>query len=261
MYPVILQIGPIKIYSYGLMMALAFLVAGFLFRKELKRAGLPVDMGDLIVIGAVLGGIIGAKLYFIIENLGDPDALSLRSIFSGSGLVWYGGFMGGTIAVLAIIRLKRAPLLKVLDLLAPMMILGYAFGRMGCFLSGDGCYGPPTDLPWGISFPNGIVPTLERVHPAPLYEIAMSLVIFSLLWKIRRRMAPAGWHFGLYLILAGTERFIVEFWRRTPVAALGLTMAQLIGIASIIVGAMMILYLHIRSDGPKKPILPEGLKY
>ena len=179
----ILQIGPIKIYSYGLMMAMAFLVAGFLLRRELKRAGLPVDMGDLIVIGAVLGGIIGAKLYSLIENLDDPDALSLRSFFSGAGLVWYGGFIGGTIAVVAIIHLKRAPLLETLDLLAPMLILGYAFGRMGCFLSGDGCYGPPTDLPWGMAFPNGTVPTLERVHPAPLYEITMSLVIFAFLWK------------------------------------------------------------------------------
>jgi phosphatidylglycerol---prolipoprotein diacylglyceryl transferase len=242
MYPVILHIGPIKIYSYGLMMAMAFLVAGFLLRRELKRVGFPVDMGDLIVIGAVLGGIIGAKLYSIIEDLGDPDALSLKSIFSGAGLAWYGGFIGGTIAVVAIIRIKRVPLLETLDLLAPMLILGYAFGRMGCFLSGDGCYEPPTDLPWGMAFPNGIVPTLERVHPAPLYEITMSLVIFAFLWKIRKRITPAGWNFGLYLILAGLERFIAEFWRRTPVVALGLTMAQLIGIVSIIVGAVMVLY-------------------
>ena len=211
MYPIILQIGPIKIYSYGLMMAMAFLMAGFLLRRELKRAGLAADMGDLIVIGAVLGGIIGAKLYSIVENLNDPDALSLRSIFSGSGLVWYGGFMGGTIAVLAIIWLKRVPLLKVLDLLAPILILGYAFGRMGCFLSGDGCYGPPTDVPWGMSFPNGIFPTLERVHPTPLYEITISLMAFAFLWKVRKRITPAGWNFGLYLILAGVERFIPKF--------------------------------------------------
>jgi phosphatidylglycerol:prolipoprotein diacylglycerol transferase len=241
MYPVILQIGAIKIYSYGLMMAMAFLVAGFLLRRELERVGLAADMGDLIVIGAVLGGVIGAK-YSIIESLGDPDTLSLRLIFSGAGLVWYGGFIGGTIAVLAIIRLKRAPLLKVLDLLAPMMILGYAFGRMGCFLSGDGCYGPPTDLPWGMAFPNGIVSTLERVHPAPLYEITMSLAIFAFLWKVRRRITPAGWNFGLYLILAGTERFIAEFWRRTPVVVLGLTMAQFLGIVSIAAGTVMVLY-------------------
>ncbi|MFC1714082.1 prolipoprotein diacylglyceryl transferase [Candidatus Poribacteria bacterium] len=244
MYPVILQIGAIKIYSYGLMMAMAFLAADFLLRRELKRAGLAADMGDLIVIGAVVGGIIGAKLYSITENLNDPDALSLRSIFSGSGLVWYGGFVGGTIAVLAIIRLKRAPLLKVLDLLAPILILGYAFGRMGCFLSGDGCYGPPTDLPWGMSFPNGTVPTLERVHPAPLYEITMSLVVFAFLWKIRRRITPVGWNFGLYLTLAGIERFIAEFWRRTPVVALGLTMAQFLGIVSIAAGTVMMLYLR-----------------
>ncbi|MFC1716421.1 prolipoprotein diacylglyceryl transferase [Candidatus Poribacteria bacterium] len=251
MLPVILRIGPLSIYSYGLMMALGFLVAGFFLKRELKRAGLPVDMGDLIVIAAVLGGVIGAKLYSIMESLNDPNALSLRSIFSGSGLVWYGGFIGGTLAVLAVIRLKRASILEVLDLLAPLLILGYAFGRMGCFLSGDGDYGPPTDLPWGMAFPNGTVPTLERVHPTPLYEILILSVMFAFLWKIRKRSTPKGWNFGLYLILGGVERFITEFWRLTSVVALGMTMAQIIGIISIAVGAALMLY-------PRKSEAPES---
>ncbi len=224
------------------MMALGFLVAGFFLKRELKRVGLPVDIGDLIVIGGVLGGVIGAKLYSVMESLNDPNALSLRSIFSGSGLVWYGGFIGATITVLVIIRLKRASILEVFDLLAPLLLLGYAFGRMGCFLSGDGDYGPPTNLPWGMAFPNGTVPTLEHVHPTPLYEILILSAMFAFLWKIRKRITPKGWNFGLYLILAGVERFITEFWRLTPVVALGITMAQFIGIASIIAGAALMLY-------------------
>ena len=201
-------------------------------------------MGALIVIGAVVGGIVGAKLYSLIEGINDPNALALRTIFSGSGLVWYGGFIGGIVTVIAIIKIKHASVLKIFDLLAPMAILGYAFGRMGCFLSGDGDYGPPTDLPWGMAFPNGTVPTLERVHPTPLYEIAILLIMFAFLWKIRKRATPVGWSFGLYFILAGTERFITEFWRLTPTVALGMTMAQILGIASIVAGTVMILYLQ-----------------
>jgi len=244
MYPVILRLGPFSIYGYGLMMALGFLMAGFLLKRELKRVGLPVEIGDLVIIGAVIGGIVGAKLYFLVENLGDPDALSFRSLFSGAGLVWYGGFIGAVVTVIVIIRLKHTSVLAVFDLLAPIAILGYAFGRMGCFLAGDGDYGPATDMPWGMAFPNGTMPTLERVHPTPLYEIAVCLIIFAFLWKIRKRVTPAGWSIGLYLILAGSERFITEFWRLTLVVALGLTMAQIIGIISIVVGTVVILYLR-----------------
>ena len=242
MYPVILQIGRLKLYSYGLMMALAFLTAGFLLRRELKKAGYSPDMGDFIVIGTLLGGVLGAKLYYIIANLSNPGTLSLRTVFSGTGLVWYGGLMGGTAAAVFVIRFYKASVMAVLDLIAPALILGYAFGRMGCFLSGDGDYGPPTTLPWGMAFPNGTVPTLERVHPTPLYEIALSLMIFAFLWKMRGRTMPTGWKFSMYLILAAIERFIVEFWRLTSVVALGLTTAQFTSIIMVIVGIAMMLY-------------------
>lgn len=253
MFPVILKLGSINIYSYGLMLALGFLVTGFLLRRELKRIGLPPNLGDSVVIGAMLGGVFGAKIYSVLESLNDPGSLSLRTVFSGAGLVWYGGLAGGTTTVLIIIWRKRAPMGKVLDLVAPLLILGYAFGRMGCFLSGDGDYGPPTDLPWGMAFPNGTVPTTDRVHPTPLYEIALSLMIFTFLWKIRKRDTPAGWMFGMYLILAGAERFITEFWRRTPVTALGMTTAQFVSIAMMIVGAAMILYLQKKHTTTVEP--------
>ena len=244
MLPVIFQIGPLKIYSYGLMVALAFLVTGFLLRRELVRAGFAPSLGDSIVLGAILGGIAGAKLYSVIEGLKDLGSVSLRTFFSGTGLVWYGGFAGGVIVVLIVIRRHSAPVMEVIDRAAPLLILGYAFGRMGCFLSGDGDYGPPTSLPWGMAFPNGTVPTLERVHPTPLYEIALSLMIFVFLWKMRKRILPTGWMFGMYLILAGAERFLTDFWRVTPVVAFGMTVAQIISVCTMTIGTSMILYFR-----------------
>ncbi len=244
MFPVILQIGPVKIYSFGLMVALGFLVTGILLRRELRRVELSPNLGDSIVIGAMLGGVAGARIYSVIEGLSDLDTFSFRTLFSGAGLVWYGGFALGTIVVLIIIWRSHAPMMKVIDLIAPLLILGYAFGRMGCFLSGDGDYGPPTDLPWGMAFPNGTVPTTEKVHPTPLYEIALSLMIFAFLWKMRKRDMPTGMVFCMYLILAGAERFVTEFWRLTSVVALGMTTAQIISLVLIIVGAAMIFRLR-----------------
>jgi len=244
MFPVILRLGALKIYSYGLMVALGFLVTGVLLRRELKRVGLSPNLGDSIVIGAMVGGIAGAKIYSVIEGLNDLGTFSFRTLFSGAGLVWYGGFVVGTLAVLIIIWRSHAPMMKVLDLVAPLLILGYAFGRMGCFLSGDGDYGPPTDLPWGMAFPNGTVPTIEKVHPTPLYEIALSLMIFVFLWKIRKRGMPTGSMFGIYLILAGAERFVTEFWRLSSVVALGMTTAQITSLVLIIAGVVMVLYLR-----------------
>jgi len=245
-FPVILEIGAIKIYSFGLMVALSFLITGALFRKELKRIGLSPQLGDYIVISAMIGGIFGAKVYSVIEGYIKYGEISLRDFFSGSGLVWYGGFIAGTIAVLIVIKLSHVPIIKVIDITAPLLILGYAIGRMGCFLSGDGDYGPPTDLPWGMAFPNGTVPTLERVHPTPLYEIIFSLGIFAFLWKMRKRDLPSGWMFGMYLILAGVERFSMEFWRLTTKIAYGLTVAQFVSIIAIIFGGVMVV-ISIRS--------------
>ncbi len=242
MFPIIFHIGYFRIYSYGLMVALGFLVTGFLLRRELKRTSLPTELANSIVIWAVLGGVGGSKLYSAIESLSNPNTGFLATLFSGSGLVWYGGLIGGTIAVLIVIWHSRAPMIKVIDLIAPLLILGYAFGRMGCFLSGDGDYGPVTGLPWGMAFPNGVVPTLERVHPTPLYEIILSMMAFTFLWRARKHNMPMGWIFSMYLILAGTERFITEFWRLTPIVAFGMTVAQFISVVMIATGTIMMLH-------------------
>ena len=134
--------------------------------------------------------------------------------------------------------------MPVIDIVAPMLLLGYSFGRMGCFLSGDGDYGPPSDLPWAMAFPNGTVPTMERVHPTPIYEIIMCLIAFAYLWRIRKITRGPGWMFGMFLILSGIERIIAEFWRLTARIAFDfLTVAQIIGVLTIIIG----IYLIIRS--------------
>lgn len=242
MFPVILEIGAFKIYSYGLMLALGFIVTGMLFKRELKRVNLSPQMGDYIIIGAMVSGVLGAKIYSGIEGFIETGEISLRDLFSGSGLVWYGGLVAGTLTVLIIIRLSHVSIMNVLDLVAPLLILGYGIGRMGCFLSGDGDYGPPTDLPWGMAFPNGTVPTVERVHPTPLYEIALSLMIFAFLWKMRKRDWPTGWMFGMYLILAGVERFVTEYWRLTLKVAYGFTMAQILSVFMMIFGAGLVFY-------------------
>jgi len=242
MLPIILKLGRINIYSYGLMLALGFIVTGIIFRKELKRVGINVDLADSVIIAALLGGIFGAKIYSVIEGIREYGLDSLKDFFSGAGLVWYGGLIGGTIAVVVTIKLKHQPILPIIDLIAPLPILGYAFGRMGCFLSGDGDYGPPSDLPWAMAFPNGTVPTTERVHPTPLYEIIMSLIAFAYLWKIRKKTRGPGYMFGMFLILSGIERFIAEFWRITAKVLFDvISVAQITGVLTIIIGIFLIL--------------------
>lgn len=242
------SIGPIGIYSYGLMLALGFLTTNILLRREYERRGIDPDLANNIILGAIVGGLFGAKAYSAIENwrgfLEDP----LGSFLSGSGLVWYGGLFMGAMVVLVLIWRSRTPMLYAIDPIGPMLAIGYAFGRMGCLLSGDGDYGPPTDLPWGISFPNGTVPPdalgfdrYERMHPTPIYEIILMSIAFAILWRGRKKYeSQPGFLFGLYLILAGVERLITEFWRLTPEVALGLTMAQWMSFGLMIIGAVLI---------------------
>ena len=157
MYPELFTIGPVTIYSFGLMAALGFLTAGFLLERELTRVGRDKEMAGSIIIAALIGGIIGSKIYYLIEN---PHLLSQDfwgSVFSGAGLVWYGGLIGGFLAVVWWIRRKGLPFLLVADLMGPLLLMGQGFGRVGCFLAGDGDYGPPSDVPWAIAFPNGVV--------------------------------------------------------------------------------------------------------
>jgi phosphatidylglycerol:prolipoprotein diacylglycerol transferase len=136
--------------------------------------------------------------------------------------------------------------LRTLDLAAPAAAIGYGIGRIGCFLSGDGCYGIPTKLPWGMSFPNGIEPTFVRVHPTPLYELAAGLAIGAWLWWRGGKKRGTGAIVGEYLLLSGIARFLVEFLRRNPKVLWGLSNAQLASAGSVLVGIALIWWAATR---------------
>lgn len=254
-YPLVFNIGPLEITGYGLMMMVGFLTGGWAIQRELRRRGLNEEYAADIVVAAVVGGIIGAKLWYVVLTQ-DPGALISRS-----GLVWYGGFIGGTAAVYLNGLRKRVPTRITCDLVAPALAVGYALGRVGCFLVQDD-YGIPTSLPWGMKFPEGLPPStalrlnsdygvpipdgvnpLEvlAVHPTQLYEVAAMLVAFWALWRLRTHVRAAGWLFGAYLLFAGTERFLIEFIRaKDDRFVAGFTVAQ---VASIIIAAAGVLLM------------------
>jgi phosphatidylglycerol---prolipoprotein diacylglyceryl transferase len=240
MYPEI-NLGPLTLQSFGLMFALAFLAAGWLIWKRLGEIGRPPDWAYEIGFAALIGGVIGSRLYFVVQNYDDVKGDLLGNLFGGSGLVWYGGAIGGAIAVLLWAWYRDFLRLALLDLAAPALALGYAVGRIGCQLSGDGDYGRAWDGPWAMAYPDGTVPTTEQVHPTPVYEaLAMGFGAW-LLWRLRERFR-VGVLFALYLLYAGGERFLVEFVRRNDEVALGLTGAQFESLAMMVAG---IVWLYV----------------
>jgi len=246
MYPEI-ELGPLTLQSFGLMFALAFLAAGWLIWKRLGEIGRPPDWAYEMGFAALIGGVVGSRLYFIGQNYDDVKGDLLGNLFGGSGLVWYGGAIGGAIAVLLWAWYRDFLRLALLDLAAPALALGYAVGRIGCQLSGDGDYGRAWDGPWAMAYPDGTVPTTEEVHPTPVYEaLAMGFGAW-LLWRLRDRVR-AGVLFALYLVYAGGERFLVEFVRRNNEVALGLTGAQFESLAMMVAGIVW-LYVVRRRHG------------
>jgi phosphatidylglycerol:prolipoprotein diacylglycerol transferase len=255
-----LHIGPLTLQTFGLMFALAFLAAGALIGKRLKEIGKPVDWAYEMGFSALIGGIVGSRVYFLVQNYDSVKYDLLGNIVSGSGLVWYGGAIGGALAVLLWARYRGFLGLALLDLAAPALALGYAIGRVGCQLSGDGDYGKPWNGPWAMSYPNGTVPTDRTVHPTPVYEtLAMGLGAW-VLWQLRDRVR-AGVLFAVYLVYAGAERFLVEFVRRNSEVALGLTAAQWESLAMMLLGAAWIAVVRRRHGSlsrvaPTDPIVP-----
>jgi phosphatidylglycerol:prolipoprotein diacylglycerol transferase len=228
------EIGPIK--TFGLMFGLAFIAAGLVLARRLKEQGRSPDWSYEIIFAGLVGGIIGSRLWWFFENYDDNKDEVFSNLFGGSGLTWYGGAIGGTIGVCLWAWRKGMLNLDLLDLCAPGLAIGYAIGRVGCQLSGDGDYGEPWDGPWAMAYPDGVVSTDVPVHPTPIYEtLAMGLVAY-VLWRLRDRLAP-GRIFALYLVLAGLERLLVEFVRRNEAVLAGLTVAQLISIAMLLAGA------------------------
>ncbi|UUY03291.1 prolipoprotein diacylglyceryl transferase [Svornostia abyssi] len=240
------EIGPIK--TFGLMFGLAFVVCGALVARRLRELGKPVDWAYEMIFAALVGGLVGARLYWIVANWDQASDDLLGTIFSGSGLTWFGGAAGGALAVILWARWRGWLGLQLLDTAAPALAVGYAIGRIGCQLSGDGDYGEPTDLPWAMAYPDGVIPTDEEVHPTPIYEtLAMGLAAL-LLWRLRDALRP-GALFALYLVIAGIERFLVEFVRRNDAVLLGLTEAQLTAGAMLVGGAVWLAILAGKPGG------------
>jgi phosphatidylglycerol:prolipoprotein diacylglycerol transferase len=228
-------IGGIELKTFGLMFALAFLAIGAVAARRFRELGRPVDWAYELALSALVGGLVGARLYFIAQNWDDVQDDLLGNLFSGSGLVWYGGVLGGALAVVLWARRRGFLGLELLDFCAPLLALGYAIGRIGCQLSGDGDYGERWDGPWAMAYPDGEVPTTEEVHPTPIYETLATGALALFLFRARDAYRP-GVLFALYLVLAGVERFLVEFVRRNDAAVAGLTVPQLESLALLAAG-------------------------
>jgi len=250
-----LHIGPFTIPTFGLMVALALITSGYILQADFNRRGMKADAFLMITI-AGLAGILGAKLYHLLESPAELFADPFHLLFSRYGFAWFGGFLGGFGALLLLGRRAKLPLLEFLDACSPAASFGYAIGRIGCFLSGDGDYGTPTSLPWGMSFPNGVVPTTDRVHPTPLYELIVWCGIGALLWhmgsKATRGPKAKGEIFCNYLILTGIARFLVEIIRINPRSFLGMSNAQVVSLLSILAGAVLLWRLKSQFHTLKK---------
>jgi phosphatidylglycerol---prolipoprotein diacylglyceryl transferase len=234
-----IDLGPLTLKTFGIMFALGFLAAGAVCARRFKEIGKPADWAYEMVFSALVGGIVGARGYYLVQNWDDVKNDFLGNLFSGSGLVWYGGALGGAIAVFIWAWRRGFLTLALLDLAATPLALGYAVGRIGCQLSGDGDYGKPSDLPWAMSYPDGTVPTTDRVHPTPIYESVSMALVAWILWTLRDRVAP-GILFATYLVLSGLERFLVEFLRRNDEVFAGLTTPQIESIVLMAVGVVWI---------------------
>ena len=244
----------ISIKTFGVTFALGFLACGAVVARRLRELGRPVDWAYEIVFAALVGGVVGARLYYVIEKYSQVRHDLFASIFSGAGLVWYGGAIGGAIGVILWMRWRRALELRILDMCATALALGYAIGRIGCQVSGDGDYGIRSSLPWAMGYPRGTVPTPAgvRVQPTPIYETVSMCLLAYLLWHLRDRVRP-GVIFALYLLFSGLERLLVEFIRRNSEVLAGLTGPQLESIVLCLIGSLWLAMLARRGGVSARP--------
>jgi len=261
-----LHLGPLTVPTFGLMVATGLLVAAYVLQADFDRrraAFEPAqkskntqpqrkDEGFLIIGIGGFAGLVGARLYHVLESPSEFFADPWPPLFSRFGFAWFGGFLGGLIALIILARYLKIPLLQFLDICSPAAAVGYAIGRIGCLLSGDGDYGRATSLPWGMSFPNGVVPTTDRVHPTPLYEFFIWLAIAAFLWHLGTRTLQepeaGGQIFCGYLILTGIARFLIEIIRINPRSFFGLSNAQAASVVSIAAGAILLWRIKSRKN-------------
>jgi phosphatidylglycerol---prolipoprotein diacylglyceryl transferase len=279
MIPELFKIGPLTVYSYGLMLGLAFIVASYILTSEFERKHLDKNIATEITLLCIIFGIIGSKVFSVLETWDEFLADPIGMIFNPGGLTFYGGLIFAAVAVLVYAKRKKISYLYIIDAASPALIIAYGIGRIGCHLSGDGDYGLPTNLPWGTNyqngivkpslmfrgseiakhFPNGVVPDSTPLHPTPLYETFLAVIIFLILWKMRKKDWADGRMFALYLILAGVERFSVEFIRLNPHLLFGFSEAQLISIVLIVLGVSGTKYFINHRELPRftPPPIPQ----
>jgi phosphatidylglycerol:prolipoprotein diacylglycerol transferase len=245
MIPDVLHIGPIPIHLFGMFLALAFLGAGSVAGREFARKGYDPAIASATVVWAAVGGIIGARLWIVLDAWSEFVRAPLGFLLTGGGFVWYGGLLGGAVAVTVYFRRERVPWLEGADAVAPALAIGQAIGRIGCQLSGDGDWGTETTVPWGMAYPHAVVGWDKvpgvRVHPTPLYECAAYLVIFAILWRLRRQPVREGTVFSAYLVLSGLARFAVEFVRVNPRVVFGFSEAQVVSVVLVAIGGAFVL--------------------
>lgn len=265
MHPIIFSFGGITIYSFGLMMGISFLIGNYILTKEFKRKKLHPDLASNVTLIALIAGVSGSKILYLLENwsefVRDPAGMT----FSPGGLTFYGGFILATASIYLYTKKKGVKFMQIADAAGPALLLAYGIARIGCHLAGDGDYGFPSNLPWATDyskgtyppsaafrnfpevtsqFPNGIVPDNTLCHPVPVYETIICSIFFIILWKNRVRLSTDGQVFYSYLILAGIERFSVEFFRLNPRLLAGLSEAQIIALLLVVIGAVGLNSLH-----------------
>ena len=259
MFPKLFEIGPVPVYSYGLMLGITFLVGSALFTRELKRNNLDENIGVTITFLSLIGGILGSKLFYILEEWNFGSSMPLSSyltkdiLLSPSGLTFYGGLILAVILIMIYCKMQNLSVLNIFDMMSPSAAIGYGIARIGCHLSGDGDYGIPVNgTMWeflGYSYSKGTVPTHEGVfvHPTSIYEFVISIFIFLFLWKRRGKYKTPGIIFGYYLILAGTERLFIEIIRLNPRIIFALSQAQIISLI-MIAGGIYLLSVKLRKE-------------
>ena len=262
-HPFVLQLGPLSLTGFGIAVVTAFGIAQYLSENELRRRGHDTSAIADMILAAVIGGLLGAKLYYVII------LKNYNALFTRGGFVFWGGLVGGILAVMAVIRWKKIPMMRIFDVGGPAVAAAYAVGRTGCWAVGDD-YGRPFSGFGAVMFPNGQPPstvasmmaefhtrfpagtnpaTIVSVYPTQLYEITLATIMFVILWRLRDHKHAEGWLFGVYCVLAGFERFIIEFFRAKDDRFLGgLTYAQAIALAFV---AMGFLWMYLRRDVTK----------
>ena len=256
MYPFI-HVGHLQIGTFGILLWLAAVSGCWVLYKNFQRKGIAADAINVTALVTV-AGIIGAKLWHVFESPHLLMQIPMQLLLDRAGFAWFGGLVAAILVLMWQGRVAKVGSLGMLDLAAPAAAVGYGIGRLGCLTSGDGDYGIPTSLPWGVSFPHGLVPTLQRVHPTPAYECIVALLIAWYLWRRGRTDKPMGLITGEYLVWTGIARFLVEFIRINPRLYFGMSNAQVASLGSVIAGIFLIVWARKHAEKlaqrqPRKP--------